>query len=57
VVTELGLFGVECFTPVIAIDAAGDYELKLGLNPNLLLARSPPSYLASLSLSFLFYCM
>ena len=56
-VTELGLFGVECFTPVIAIDAAGDYELKLGLNPNLLLARSPPSHLASLSLGFLFYCM
>ena len=56
-VTELGLFGVERFTPVIAIDAARDYELKLGLNPNLLFARSLPGYLASLSLSFLFYCM
>lgn len=48
---------VGCFTPVIAIDGARDYELRLGLNPNLLLARSLPGYLASLSLSFLFYCM
>lgn len=45
----------ECFTWVQAIVISRGYELRLGLNPILLLARPLPSYLASLSLSFLFH--